>query len=169
MQSSPKSATRPMRKASSPGPGNFPSEMENGWENQQESVRGVCNTAGIHPQWPCLRLGLSPLQLKGGNAQFFCQVQQCHQHFCLFNSILMEGFFLLLKLCLSLFLRCHVESIHIPRKRDLSEAIAYLLVLEITSLPFMVGEHLSVFPILCDNKTKLLCKHTLQDSSELWC
>lgn len=95
MQSSPKSATRPMRKAHSPGWGNFPSEMENGWENQQEPARGVCNTAGIHPWWPRLGLGLSPLQLKRGSPESLSQIQQCHQHFCLLNSILM---YFLLKL-----------------------------------------------------------------------
>lgn len=93
MQSSPKSATRPTRKARSPGSGNFPSEMENGWEKQQESVWGVCHVARIHPRWPHLGLGLSPLQLKGDNAESLSQIQQCHQHFCLFNSILMEVFF----------------------------------------------------------------------------
>lgn len=67
------------------------------------------------------------------------------------------------------FLKHHVRSIHIPRKLDLSDAVAYLLILGITSLPSMAGEHLSIFPILCDNKTKLLCKHKLQDSSEPSC
>lgn len=64
-----------------------------------------------------------------------------------------------------LVLKCHVESIHIPRKLDLLEAITWLILG--TSLQVRVGEQFSIFPTPRDKKTKLLCKHQLQNSSEL--
>lgn len=65
-----------------------------------------------------------------------------------------------------LVLKHHVKSIHMPRELDLLEAITWLI-LGITSLPVMVGEYFSIFPTPCDNKTKPLCNHQLQNSSEL--
>lgn len=55
------------------------------WKMDGKTSRNLpevsANTAGIHPQWSWLGLGLSPLQFKGGDAESLIQIYQRHQHF----------------------------------------------------------------------------------------